>query len=127
KMDLPSEEVRKNMHIYAENFGLTTWIDHFRLPSNLTQNGMNPDSEFYILDLFRNLGGTSAWSFVDRVANPPNGELDMFRPPSAGAFTRRLASDAIPLRRKRVSRNRLRASAGALALAMVGAGAIGNL
>jgi hypothetical protein len=127
KMELPPEQVRRNMERYAKHFGLSTWIDHWRLPSNLTQKGMDPESEYYILDYFKQLGGKSAWTYRDVFANPPGPQINLLNPPRVHQYAWRLLRDLPKLRNGRDSANRLRAYFGALALLMIGAEAAGNL
>lgn len=127
QMSLPPNEIHRNIDFYATNFGLKTWIDHFRLPSNLTQSGMDPKSPYFILDHFRAQGGRWAWSFIDRFAHPPDGELNLFAPPSMAAFAKasgRQLKNAFHLRRLTPA---ARASVGAVTLKAIGADAMGNL
>jgi hypothetical protein len=72
-------------------FGLTTFIDHAHLPSNLTRGGADPQSPYYILDRFLSLGGRAAWSYEDVVANPPSKRLDMCSPPSLRSMVASIA------------------------------------
>lgn len=121
------EDTRKHLEFYAKEFGLASWIDHYRLPSNLTQDGINPDSPYYILDQFRHHGGYIAWSFVDKFSNPPSSEIDVFRPPSYLSYLdRALRECGRALRACRLT-PRARSSLGALLLRTLGHSFMGNL
>lgn len=127
RMALSPDEIHRNIDFYAETFGLQTWIDHFRLPSNLTQSGMDPKSPYFILDHFRACGGRWAWSFVDRFAHPPTGELNLFAPPSMGSYVNFAGRQVRRVLRSRRLTPAARASIGAVALKTIGADALGNL
>jgi hypothetical protein len=124
---LPPDEVRGNIRKYAQHFGLTTWIDHYRLASNLTREGMNPRSEHHVLDLLKSLGLKAAWSYWDAFANPPGPQLNCLNPPSCWQYLARLLRDAAPWRgRARASRS-LTVSLTSLVHRAIGSDAFGNL
>ncbi len=92
--DLPPEDTRADIDRYTEHFGaVNTWIDHNYLPSNLTQQGLNPDSPHYILPDIQRNGCRAAWSYYDAYLNPPTPSLDILKPPPTLAYARRLLSN----------------------------------
>lgn len=83
---LPPDETRADLLRFSQEFGLTTFIDHGHMPSNLSQRGSDPDSDHYILDELKAAGVLGVWSFRDATANPPDGLIDMMQPPSTARF-----------------------------------------
>lgn len=122
---LPLGRTRADLARYAKAFGLTTFIDHGHLPTNLTKQGCDPASGHHILDAFKELGGRAAWSFDDAITNPPAGILAMLDPPGIGDFgSAVLAEASLGLRGQP---HNLRARATALLNHTVGSAAIYNL
>lgn len=127
--DLPPEETRADIDRYAEHFGaVNTWIDHNYLPSNLTVDGLKPDSPHYILPDIQRHGCRAAWSYYDAYLNPPTPSLDILAPPSTFAYLRRLASNiAKRLRGGAVDMRRTKSLATYLVQQSVGPKLIGKL
>lgn len=127
--DLPPEETRADIDRYAEHFGaVNTWIDHNYLPSNLTVDGLKPDSPHYILPDIQRHGCRAAWSYYDAFLNPPTPSLDILKPPSTFAYAKRLASNiAQRLRGGAVDMRRTKSLATYLVQQTVGPKLIGKI
>lgn len=126
-MDISPEETREHIEIYAREFGLTSWIDHFRLETNFSRKGMDPHSQYFIFDLFKQHGGRIAWSFIDRYANAPHGELNLMRPPTLRGYLQRAAREIWSRKKGQGGTTRLRARIGSALLAILGGRSLSNL
>jgi hypothetical protein len=126
-MRLPPDETRRNIDFYARHFSLDTWIDHFRLPTNLMQEGMKLTSPFYILDKLQAAGCRAAWSYHDRFVNPPDDQLDLLRPPAMAPYVARVIADVARLRQGRERWISARSRAASILVRLIGSGAIRDL
>ena len=127
RFSLTPDEVRGNIRRYAQHFGLTTWIDHHRLASNLNREGMNPRSEHYVLDLLKSLGLKAAWSYWDEFAYPPGPQLNCLNPPSCWQYLKRLLRDLTPWRGRGGAPRSLIMSLTSLIHRAIGSDAFGSL
>lgn len=126
-MDLPPLKVRENIRRHAGLFSLKTWIDHYRLPSNLSQQGMQPESDYYILDLLQEVGVRAAWSFRDVFVNPVNDGIDLLTPPPGTDYLASFGRKLLKLPGDAATRRQLRSSLGEILRRAIGRDALGNL
>lgn len=90
---VPMDIVTRALELFARRFASGTWIDHGvnrKQAINYTQLGSNPDSEWYLVDLLKQHGFSSIWSYFDPIKYPVR-TINQFSVPDSSAHYLRAA------------------------------------
>jgi hypothetical protein len=87
--NVPIDVVLQALELFAKQYTSGTWIDHGLSQGqaiNYSQLGWNPDSEWFIVDLLRQFGFNSIWSYFDPIDYPVKNINQLSAPDQSMAY-----------------------------------------
>ncbi len=88
---VPQEVVVRALDVFAQRYASGTWIDHGispKQPTNYSQLGWNPASEWYLVDLLRQRNFNSLWSYFDPIEYPVKNINQLAEPDDSLVYTK---------------------------------------